>query len=131
MRDWASLPLRFGLGIMFALHGAQKVFGFFGGPGIAQFSGFIKSLGFVPAGLFAWLAAYGELIGGMLLILGLWTRAASAYLAVLIMIAGIKVHFAKGFFLQNGGGEYVFIIACSCIALALSGSEKLSITKKW
>jgi len=131
MKEWASLPLRLGLGIMFASHGAQKVFGLFGGPGLQKFTGVIKSLGFVPPGLFAGLAAYGELIGGTLLIVGLCTRIASVYLAVFIMIAGVRVHLAHGFFLQNGGVEYVFVIACSCLALALSGSQRLCLTKKW
>lgn len=130
MKEWAILPLRLGLGVMFALHGAQKIFGIFGGRGMQEFTGFVKSLGFVPPELFAYLAAYGELVGGILLIVGLCTRVASVYLMIFIIIAGVKVHLAHGFFLQNGGVEYVFIIACSCLSLAVSGSEKMSITKK-
>jgi len=129
MLDWGILVLRLGIGVMFSAHGLQKVFGFFGGPGINGFSQMLSSLGFVPAAPWAYLAAYTKLFGGIFLILGLFTRSSAALLFVLIATAAVKVHLGKGFFLSNGGFEYTFVIATACIALMLCGSGKFSIFK--
>ena len=130
MLSWGILILRLGIGIMFAAHGLQKAFGFFGGPGIKGFSQMLSGLGFVPAALWAYLGAYTEVLGGVFLILGLFTRASAAMLLVLIVTAGIKVHLGKGFFLSNGGFEYTFVIAAACLALLLLGPGKFSITSR-
>ncbi len=127
MADWGILALRLGIGVMFAAHGLQKAFGFFGGPGINGFSKMLAGLGFVPAVFWAYLAAYVELLGGALLILGVFSRASAALLLLLIVTAAAKVHLGKGFFLANGGFEYTFVIACGCLALILLGSGKYSI----
>jgi putative oxidoreductase len=130
MTDWALLVLRVGLGVMFMAHGMQKAFGAFGGPGMQGFTQFCASLGFSPAWAWAYLAAYIELLAGLLVLLGAGTRTASALLFVLIVIAGFKVHVSKGFFLQNGGFEYVFVIAAVCLALALAGPGKFCVWGK-
>ena len=130
MADYASLVLRLGIGIMFAAHGLQKAFGLFGGPGIQGFSGFLNTLGMHPALFLAYLVAYTELIGGLCLIAGMFTRVCAALLLIVIVVAGVKVHFAKGFFLSGGGFEYVFIIASACLALLLIGGGKFSSIKK-
>jgi putative oxidoreductase len=131
MMDLAILILRLGLGIMFTGHGLQKVFGLFGGPGIKGFSGMLSGLGFAPAMFFAYLVGYIELLGGLSLILGISTRISSALLLIVMLVAAYKVHLAKGFFLSNGGFEYVFIIATICIALIIIGGGKYSIFKKF
>lgn len=131
MAEWASIPLRLGLGIMFAAHGLQKVFGVFGGPGIKGFSEMLGEMGFVPPVFWAYLASGVELLGGICLIIGLGTRISSALLFVLILVAGIKVHLKNGFFLMNGGIEYIFIIACALVSLALLGSGKLCVNTKF
>lgn len=118
MKDWASLPLRLGLGIMF------------GGPGIQGFAKNLSGLGFTPAVFWAHLAAYSELIAGLCLIVGVCVRLATIPLIVFIVTAGYKVHLSKGFFLQKGGYEYTFIILCALISLLIAGPGKLSITKK-
>ena len=127
MLDWGILVLRLGIGFMFAAHGLQKAFGFFAGPGIKGFSQMLSGLGFVPAMPWAYLAAYTELLGGIFLIIGLYTRFSAVMLLILIITAAIKVHLNKGFFLSNGGFEYTFVIAAACLALILLGSGKLSI----
>jgi putative oxidoreductase len=129
MVDFGLLILRVCLGAMFALHGMQKLFGSFGGPGISGFSKYLTSLGFAPATLWAYVAGCTELLGGLLLVLGLFTRGAAAWLCVFIIIAAVKVHLYNGFFLQNGGFEYPFIIASVCIALAIMGGGKYSLIK--
>lgn len=127
---WASIPLRFGLGIMFAAHGLQKAYGIFAGPGIKNFSDMLASMGFMPSLLWAYLAAYLELIGGLCLLAGLGTRIFSGLLFILIVIAAATVHLKNGFFLMNGGIEYTFIIAAMCLSLAILGTGKFGLNKK-
>ena len=129
MLDWGLLILRLGLGSMFMAHGLQKAFGFFGGPGVKGFSQMLSSLGFFQPLFWAYLAAYLELCGGLLLILGLFTRGTALLLFILITVASIKVHLGKGFFLSNGGFEYTMIIASVCLALILMGPGKIAIGK--
>jgi len=115
---------------MFAAHGLQKAFGLFNGPGIGGFSEMLSGLGFKPAIFWAYLAAYAELVGGILVGLGLFTRGAASLLLILIIVAGVKVHLNNGFFLSKGGVEYAFIIASICIALIITGGGKFSISDK-
>ena len=127
MVDWGILVLRLGVGIMFVAHGLQKTFGAFGGPGIKGFSQMLAGLGFTPAIFWAYLAAYTEFLGGVFLIVGLFTRFSAAMLLGLIVTAAFKVHLGKGFFLSNGGFEYTFVIAAACLALILLDSGKFKI----
>jgi len=129
MADIAILILRLALGCMFAAHGLQKVFGLFGGPGIGGFSEMLSGLGFKPSIFWAYLAAYAELVGGILLAIGFLTRGAASVLLVLILVAAFKVHVSKGFFLSQGGFEYTFIIFSVCLALILLGPGKFTIFK--
>lgn len=129
MIDIGLLILRVCLGAMFALHGMQKVFGLFAGPGVNGFAKYLASIGFAPPVFWAYVAGCTELVGGLFLVLGLFTRGAAAFLCALILIAAVKVHLKNGFFLQNGGVEYTFIIASVCIALALMGGGKYSVIK--
>jgi len=131
MVDLGILVLRVCLGIMFAAHGAQKAFGLFGGPGVKGFSEMLSGLGFSYPLFWAYLAAYTEVIGGIFLVLGLFTRGSAALLFILMAVAIIKVHLAKGFFLSQGGFEYAFIIASVCIALILLGPGKFSIINRF
>ncbi|MFC1514851.1 DoxX family protein [Candidatus Omnitrophota bacterium] len=130
MRNWAALPLRLGLGIMFMAHGLQKAFGLFGGSGIEKFAGMLSGMGFAPAAFWAYLVAYIELIGGLFLIIGLCTRISAALLLSVMAVAAIKVHLPNGFFMGSGGVEYIFVISAACVSLLVSGGGKLSITKK-
>jgi putative oxidoreductase len=130
MMDWALLVLRIGLGAIFLGHGLQKVFALFGGPGIKGFAGMLSGLGFTPALFWAYVAGYTELIGGLFLILGILTRISSLFIFILMVVATLKVHLVKGFFLSTGGFEYTFLIACVCLALMMLGGGKFSIFKK-
>ncbi|MBN1872077.1 MAG: DoxX family protein [Candidatus Omnitrophica bacterium] len=130
MKDWASVPLRLGLGIMFMYHGLQKAFGLFGGSGINGFANMLKGLGFTQPVFWAYVVACTELIGGLLLILGILTRAVSILLIVVMVVAIAKVHLPNGFSFMKGGYEYNFIIICACIALSMLGGGRLSVNKK-
>jgi putative oxidoreductase len=131
MTDLASLILRLGLGVMFLAHGLQKVFGLFGGSGMSGFSKMLAGLGFSPALFWAYLVAYLEFLGGLSLITGLSTRISSSLLFIVIAVAAVKVHLAKGFFMQAGGFEYHFVIASVCLALMILGTGKYGINRKF
>lgn len=120
MATGAILILRLGLGIMFVAHGLQMAFGLFRGPGIAGFSKMLSSLGFSPAVPWAYLAAYTALLGGILLILGLYLKIAALFLIIFMLVAALKVHLVKGFFITDGGFEYNFIIICALLALYIA-----------
>lgn len=130
MINWVSLILRFCMGVVFTAHGLQKTFGAFAGPGISGFANSLGNLGFSPPLFWAYFAAYLEFVGGLFLLLGIATRVASSLLFILMVIAVLKVHLAKGFFLSGGGFEYNFVIACGLLCLIILGSGKFGITKK-
>jgi putative oxidoreductase len=131
MADLAVLVLRICLGAVFVGHGMQAAFGLFGGPGIGGFSKMLESLGFMPALFWAYAGAYVELIGGLFILLGILPRIAAFFLLVFMIVAATRVHLAKGFFIQNGGFEYNFVLACVCIALMLFGGGKFSFFDKF
>ena len=130
MKEWAMVPLRAGLGIMFLAHGLQKAFGLFGGPGIEGVTKMVESLGFSPPVLWAYALAYTELLGGLFLVIGLYTRISSAALLFVMIMAAVKVQLAHGFFLATGGVEYVFVVMAVCVSLIMGGGGRLCITKK-
>lgn len=130
MTDWAVLVLRIGLGVMFVAHGLQMAWGKLGGPGALGFSKYLSSLGFTSALFWSYIAAYSVLIGGLCLILGVLTRTASVVLIIFMIVAILKVHLSKGFFITNGGFEYNFIIICALIALLILGAGKFSLFNK-
>ncbi|HLK55875.1 MAG TPA: DoxX family protein [Chthonomonadaceae bacterium] len=117
--DWALLFLRIGLGVVFFAHGAQKVFGWFGGPGLANTVGFMGHMG-IPAPL-AYISAFTELLGGLGVLLGVLTRLASLGLAINMLVAIFHVHLANGFFADKGGFEYPFTLLMIALALLAAG----------
>ena len=129
MLDWVSLILRICLGTVFIAHGLQAVFGMFSGPGISGFSNMLAGLGFKPALFWAYVGACVELMGGLFLFFGIFTRISAVFLLIFMVVAVLKVHLAKGFFIQAGGFEYNFVIVCVCIALIILGSGKFGVTK--
>src|SRR5947199_5907067 len=101
--------LRVGIGLILIPHGAQKFFGWFGGMGFTRFVQLFETLGYKPGALWVTLVALTEFVGGILLVLGLFTRAAALALVIFMIVA---VHFtsAKGFFWTAGGLEYSLLI---------------------
>ena len=103
--DIAFLIVRLIVGLALAAHGAQKLFGWFGGPGLRATAGAFENLGFRPGIMFAWMAGLGETGGGLLTLLGLG-GALGPVLIVLVMIVAVgAVHISKGFFISNGGWD--------------------------
>jgi putative oxidoreductase len=107
-----------GLGI--AAHGAQKLFGWFGGPGIAGTAGYFESLGYRPGRFFAGAAALGEFVSGLLLALGLFGPVGPALLLA-VMIVAMTQHWRNGFFAMNNGVELPLLYASAGVALAFTG----------
>jgi len=131
MGDLGILILRVCLGVVFVAHGLQAVFGFFGGPGMEGFAKMLGGIGFKPALFWAYLGAYTELLGGIFVTCGVFTRISAAFIFIFITVAAVTVHLSKGFFAQQGGFEYNFVLACVCIALILLGPGKISISQKF
>jgi putative oxidoreductase len=121
------LALRIPVGLIFAAHGAQKLFGWFGGYGLEGTGQFFGSIGLSPGYLMALLAGGAEFFGGLSLVLGLLARPAAASLAFAMLIAIFSVHFSKGFFLDKGGYEYALALFASSVALLLSGGGRFSL----
>ena len=122
--------LRVFLGIMFMAHGSQKLFGFFDGPGISGFAASLAQMGLPNPALQAYLASASEFLGGLLLFLGCLTRLAVIPPFVVMVVAITKVHWSGGFFLQNGGFEYPFIICGALFALLTLGGGAFSVDQK-
>src|SRR2546430_13521539 len=119
--DIALLILRIVVGLTLAAHGAQKVLGWFGGPRIEGFAKGLGSMGIKPARLWAWVAGLSELVGGLLIALGLLWPAGPAVAVGAMLVAIITVHWAKGFFNTKGGIEFPLVMLGSCLAMALGG----------
>ena len=125
----AGLLLRVPVGVIFAAHGAQKLFGWFGGYGLAGTSGWMDSIGLSPGWLLATLAGGAEFLGGIALVLGLLVRPAAAVLAFTMGVAILAVHAGNGFFLSNNGYEYGLALFAASAALAASGAGRASLDR--
>lgn len=117
--DIAFLILRVVLGLLFVGHGAQKLFGWFGGPGLSGVANWFGSLSLNPPKFWALVAGLAEFLGGIGLALGLITPVAAAAIMGVMLMAIIKVHWANGIWLAKNGIEYplVNLIVAAFIAL--------------
>ena len=114
----ALLALRLVVGLTFAAHGAQKLFGVFGGGGITGTAGAFDQIGLRPIKLQAWVAAVAEFVGGLLIAVGLATPFAAAALIGVMTAAVLSVHLPYGFFNTSNGYEYNLVLAVAVFALA-------------
>jgi putative oxidoreductase len=121
------LVLRIVVGLLFFGHGAQKLFGWFGGHGLQGTGGFFEQMGFPHGKRQAALAGLAEAGGGLLLALGLLTPLAAALIISVMVVAVSKVHFAKGVWNQDGGFEYNLVLVASAFALTAVGAGKWSL----
>lgn len=121
------LLLRLVVGLTLAVHGTQKLFGWFGGPGLDRAGQSMGNLGFVPGRRSALLAGLMETGGGLLLALGLMTPAAAAAIFAVMLVAGFSAHLKQGFFLQKGGYEYTLVLGLAALSIAFTGPGELSL----
>ena len=125
--DLSLLILQLGVGLTFAAHGAQKAFGWWGGPGLAGWEGAMQHMGFRPARLFALVSAGVELVGGLLLAVGFLTPfVAAVLLAQTVVIIG-QVHWSHGFFNSTSGIEFPLLLGVGAAAVGLGGPSAVSV----
>ena len=115
---WGLAVVRIVTGIVFFVHGLQKLTEF----GFGGFAGFLTQLGIPGASVAAVVVILVELLGGLALILGIGTRFVAIPLAIDMLVALLTVHLPAGFFVQNGGYEFVLLLLAANIALLLGGS---------
>jgi putative oxidoreductase len=111
--------VRLALGIIFFMHGGQKVLGWFGGQGLTATVQMMSAN--LPAVL-AYMVAFGELLGGIALIVGFLSRLAASGILIIMIGAVVTVHGKNGFFLQNQGYEYNLALIAMSLAVVLGGS---------
>jgi len=123
-----AYPLvRVTIGLLLIPHGAQKLFGWFGGYGLTATGQYFEStLGMSPGILFATLAGLVEVFGGLALVLGLFTRPAALTVAVFMAVA-LSVHIPNGFFWTAGGIEYPLMWGLMALAIFLRGGGRYSL----
>jgi putative oxidoreductase len=120
------LLLRLTAGLTLAAHGAQKLFGWFGGPGLEATGLLFETIGFLPGRRQALMAGLAETGGGFLLALGLLTPIAAAVICSVMLVA-MAVHIKQGFFAQNGGYEYALVLGTVALSLAFTGPGSFSL----
>ena len=125
--DLALLILQLGVGLTFAAHGAQKLFGWWGGPGVAGWQGAMEQMGFRPARLFALTSAFIEFAGGVLLAAGLFTPVVAAILVAQAVVIIGHVHWSHGFFNSQSGVEFPLLLGIGAAAIGLAGASGVSL----
>jgi putative oxidoreductase len=125
--DFGLLIARLIFGGLIAAHGAQKLFGWFGGHGLSGTGGFFEHLGFRPGRFFAAAAGLAEWGGGLLLALGFVEPAAAALIVSVMIVAAGSVHWAHGVFAASNGIEVPLLYGAAAAALALTGPGAYSI----
>src|SRR5262245_43403363 len=124
---WATVPIRLGLGAVMIGHGAQNVLGTFGGPGFNTFiSGNTPFTFMRPTSAWLAAAAISELVGGILVTLGLLTRVGAFFIGCVMVTAIVGIHWPH-FFANNRGFEYPLSLLAMALSLLISGGGALSV----
>ena len=125
--DIGLLLLRLTVGLTLAAHGAQKLFGWFGRPGIDAIGQFFEMLRFSPGRRHALMPGLAETGGGLPLALGFLTPAAATVVSSVMLVAALSAHVKKGFFITSGGYEYTLVLGVAGLTLAFTGPGSLSV----
>lgn len=121
------LVVRVVVGLLFVGHGAQKLFGWFGGYGPKGTGGWMESVGIKPGVTMAVFAGLAELIGGLLFTVGFLTPLAAILIVVVMFGAIVKVHGANGIWATSNGYEYPLVLIAIAVGVALIGAGDFSI----
>ena len=128
--DLGLILLRLAVGGVFFAHGAQKVFGLWGGEGINAFSLALNGFGFRNSGVLAWAVAVGQIVGGAAVVLGLFTPLAAAGLLAMT-INSVLLNLPNGFFISGPPGaaavEFDVVLGLAAAALVLSGPGRIAL----
>jgi putative oxidoreductase len=123
-----ALPMiRLTAGLLLMPHGSQKLFGWFGGKGMAAAAQFFASVGFESGYAWALLVALTEFVGGLFLAIGFLTRPAAAAIAIFMAVAIIQVHWPNGFFWTDKGFEYPLMWGIVALAFVIRGGGRYSV----
>jgi putative oxidoreductase len=126
---WGPLALRIPVGLIFAAHGSQKLFGWFGGYGLEGTGQWLASIGLAPGYLMALMAGSAEFFGGLALVAGILVRPAAAALAFAMFVAIFSVHIGNGLFMDKNGYEYALALMAVSFALMISGAGRGSVDR--
>ena len=132
LQKLAILVLQLLLGFVFAVHGAQKLFGpSFYGLAWDAYVGFFDKFGISPGWFWLWVVSITEFVGGICIFFGFLTRFWAAGLVIDMTVAVLKIHINVGFFwLRQGGGlEFPMTLGLVALALVLSGPSFLSVDR--
>jgi putative oxidoreductase len=125
--DFGLMLLRVTVGLTMSAHGAQKLFGWFNGPGIEGTARGMEALGFHPGKRHATIAGLTEFGGGLMLALGLVTPLGAALVASVMLVAALSAHVKQGFFMTAGGYEYTLVLGVAAVTLAFVGPGAFSV----
>jgi len=126
---WGITVLRLVVGIIFMAHGSQKLFGLFGGGGLAGTAQYMESLGLTPPTLMAALSGGAEFFGGLALVIGLLVRPAALALIGLLLVAIFSVHMGNGLFMANNGYEFALALLGGAVAVLVEGAGRASVDR--
>jgi putative oxidoreductase len=127
MLNLGLLIIRLVVGVLFIGHGAQKLFGWFGGYGLKGTGGWFESIGMKPGVTMALFAGLAELIGGILFAVGFLTPLAALLIAGTMIMAIVKVHAPNGLWATSNGYEYNLTLVAVAIGVALTGPGKYAL----
>lgn len=128
-QNFSLVFLRAALGVIFFAHGSQKLLGWYGGYGFDATVQFFQQMGISPA--LGALAILAEFFGGLMVLLGFFTRIGAAGIAVTMAVALFTVHLSQGFFIAGDkiGFEYAFALLLMALYLVINGAGELSVDK--
>ncbi|QQE74783.1 DoxX family protein [Brevibacillus composti] len=121
MVDAGLLIIRLVVGLLFVGHGAQKLFGWFGGYGLKGTGGWFESIGIKPGVAMALVAGLSELVGGLLFAVGVGTWLGALLIIVTMLVAIVKVHLANGLWVTQNGYEFNLVLIAVALGVALIG----------
>ena len=126
LAPYAELMVRVATGLFLMPHGAQKLFGLFGGYGLVGTGQFFQSKLGLPASA-ALLIGLVEFFGGLFLALGFATRIAAGFITGMMLVAVLKVHLGNGFFWTDGGYEYPLLWGLLSLSYVIRGAGRKSV----
>lgn len=118
---YGLLLIRLIVGLTFAGHGTQKLFGWFGGYGIKGTGGWLESIGVKPGALMALIAGLSEFFGGLLFAAGLWLPVSAVLIGITMLVAIFTVHRKNGYWVTQNGFEYPLILIAIVVGVAFVG----------
>ncbi|WP_152396489.1 DoxX family protein [Paenibacillus guangzhouensis] len=127
MLDAGILIIRLVIGLLFIGHGAQKLFGMFGGHGLRGTAGWLESIGMKPGMLMAFMAGAGELVGGLLFASGIWLTIGAALIVITMLVSIVTVHGKNGLWITAGGYEYNLVLIAVAVGIAFIGGGQYTL----